>query len=78
LPFYTPPTRNSETGYGLAVDFLHLPVEIAPLANSLGEMKARGGMEYVTDINYTNSNSFRALLQLSLAFNPAWGGFVWH
>jgi hypothetical protein len=78
LPFYTPPTRNSETGYGLAVDFLHLPLEIAPLANSLGEMKARGGMEYVTDINYTNSNSFRALLQLSLAFNPAWGGFVWH
>jgi hypothetical protein len=77
LPFYTPPTRNSETGYGLAVDFLHLPLEIAPLANSLGEMKARGGMEYVTDINYTNSSSFRALLQLSLAFNPAWGGFVW-
>jgi len=41
-------------------------------------MKARAGMEYVTDINYTNSNSFRALLQLSLAFNPAWGGLVWH
>jgi hypothetical protein len=77
LPFYTPPTRNSETGYGLALNFLHLPLEISPLANSLGEMKARGGIEYVTDINYTNNNSFRALLQLSLAFNPSWGGFVW-
>ena len=41
-------------------------------------MKARAGIEYVTDINYTNNNSFRALFQLSLAFNPAWGGFVWH
>ncbi len=78
LPFYTPPTRNSETGYGVAFDFLHLPLEITPLANSLGEMKARAGMEYVTDINYTNNNSFRALVQMSLAFNPAWGGFVWH
>ena len=77
-PFYSPPTRNTETGYGVALDFLHLPLEIAPLANSLGEMKARAGMEYVTDINYTNTNSFRALVQLSLAFNPAWGGFVWH
>jgi Capsule assembly protein Wzi len=77
-PFYKPPTPNTETGYGVALDFLHLPLEIAPLANSLGEMKARAGMEYVTDINSTNQNSFRALLQLSLAFNPSWGGFVWH
>jgi Capsule assembly protein Wzi len=77
LPFYQPPTRNSETGYGVALDFLHLPLEITPLANSLGEMKARAGMEYVTDINYTNSNSFRALVQLSFAFTPSWGGFVW-
>jgi Capsule assembly protein Wzi len=77
LPFYEPPTRNTETGYGLAFDMLHLPVEIAPLANSLGEMKARAGIEYVTDINYTNSDTFRALFQLSMAFNPSWGGFIW-
>ena len=70
--------RNTETGYGMALDFLHLPVEITSLADSLGEMKARAGVEYVTDINYSNNNSFRALLQLSLAFNPSWGGFVWH
>ncbi|MGC2755143.1 capsule assembly Wzi family protein, partial [Candidatus Binatus sp.] len=58
-PFYSPPLRNTETGYGLALNFLHLPLEIAPLANSLGEMKARAGIEYVTDINYTNNDSFR-------------------
>ncbi|MFZ0677686.1 capsule assembly Wzi family protein [Candidatus Binatus sp.] len=77
LPFYSPPTRNTETGYGLALNFLHLPLEIAPLANSLGEMKARAGIEYVTDINYTNTDSFRALFQLSMSFNPSWGGLVW-
>jgi len=77
LPTYQPPTRNTETGYGVALDFMRLPLEIQPLANSLGEMKARAGMEYVTDINYTNSNSFRALVQLSFAFTPSWGGFVW-
>jgi hypothetical protein len=77
LPGYQPPTRNTETGYGMAFDLLRLPLEITPLANSLGEMKARAGMEYVTDINYTNSSSFRALVQLSFAFTPSWGGFVW-
>jgi hypothetical protein len=41
-------------------------------------MKARAGMEYVTDINYTNDNTFRALVQLSFAFSPSWGGLIWH
>ena len=68
---------NTETGYGVALDFLHLPLEIGALANSLGEMKARAGAEYVSDINYTSANSFRALLQLSFAFTPSWGGLVW-
>jgi len=71
-------THNTETGYGVALDFMRLPLEIQPLADSLGEMKARAGMEYVSDINYSNDNTFRALLQLSFAFNPSWGGFVWH
>ena len=65
LPNYQPPTRNTETGYGVALDFMHLPLEIQPLADSLGEMKARAGMEYVTDVNSTNDNTFRALLQLN-------------
>ncbi|MGD0119656.1 MAG: capsule assembly Wzi family protein [Candidatus Binatus sp.] len=78
LPNYQPPTRNTETGYGVALDFMHLPIEIQPLADSLGEMKARAGLEYVSDINATNDNTLRALLQLSFAFNPSWGGFVWH
>jgi hypothetical protein len=78
LPNYQPPTRNTETGYGVALDFMHLPLEIQPLADSLGEMKARAGLEYVSDINATNDNTLRALLQLSFAFNPSWGGFVWH
>ncbi len=78
LPTFQPALRNTETGYGVALDLLRLPLEIEPLANSLGEMKARAGMEYVTDINYTNDNSFRALVQLSFAFSPSWGGLVWH
>jgi capsule assembly protein Wzi len=77
-PTYQPIERNTETGYGIAFDMLRLPMEIQPLADSLGEMKARAGMEYVTDINYTTANSFRALVQLSLSFTPSWGGFVWH
>ena len=76
-PSFNRSVRNTETGYGVAFDFLHLPLEISPLANSLGEMKARAGMEYVSDINYSNANSFRALVQLSFAFTPSWGGLVW-
>src|SRR5271168_2889812 len=36
-------THNTETGYGVALDFMRLPLEIQPLADSLGEMKARAG-----------------------------------
>ncbi len=74
---FDPLGSNTETGYGVAFDLLHLPLEISALANSLGEMKARAGVEYVSDVNYSNDNSFRALLQLSFAFTPSWGGFVW-
>jgi len=68
---------NTETGYGVAFDFLHLPLEVGALANSLGEMKARAGVEYVSDVNYGNANSLRALVQLSFGFTPSWGGLVW-
>ena len=74
---FVPLGRNTETGYGVAFDLLHLPLEISPLANSLGEMKARAGIEYVSDINYSTDSSLRALLQLSFAFTPSWGGLVW-
>lgn len=76
-PTFQPLVRNTETDYGVAFDFLHLPLEMGLLANSLGEMKGRAGVEYVSDINYTNANSFRALVQLSFAFTPSWGGLVW-
>jgi len=40
-------------------------------------MKARAGIEYVSDINYSNESSIRALFQLSFALTPSWGGLVW-
>ena len=74
---FNPPTRNTETSYGMAFDFLHLPVEMRAFADSLGEMKGRTAIEYVSDVNYSNASSMRALVQLSFAFTPGWGGFVW-
>jgi hypothetical protein len=75
---FNPPTRNTEISYGMGFDFLHLPLEIGMLADSLGEMKARTALEYVNDVNYTNQSSMRALLQLSFSFTPSWSGLVWH
>jgi hypothetical protein len=76
-PYGLSSSDATETGYGVAFDFLHLPLEIRPAANSLGEMKVRAGVEYVSDVNYTNANSLRALVQISFGFSPSWGGLVW-
>jgi hypothetical protein len=74
---FNPPTRNTETAYGVAFDFLRLPLEMRAFADSLGEMKARTAVEYVSDVNYSSSSSMRAMVQFSFAFTPSWGGFVW-
>ncbi len=70
--------NKDETSVGFAFDFLHLPVEFVRAADSLGEMRARTGVEYVSNINYTTHTSVRALVQLSFGLTPGWPSFVWH
>ena len=69
---------SDEKSFGISLDFLHLPVEISRLSDSLGEMRGRTGVEYVDNVNYTTHSSMRALVQLSFSFTPSWGGLVWH
>jgi hypothetical protein len=70
--------NKNETSVGFAFDFMHLPVEFVRAADSLGELRARTGVEYVSNINYTTHTSVRALLQLSVGLTPGWPSFVWH
>lgn len=70
--------NKDETSVGFAFDFLHLPVEFVRAADSLGEIRARTGVEYVSNINYTTQTSLRALVQLSFGLTPGWPSFVWH
>ncbi len=83
--FYTeraPETNRAillkEHSGGAAVDFWHLPVEISPLGESLGEMRGTLSTEYVENINYSTRNSLRMMLQLSFGLTPAWSSMVWH
>jgi hypothetical protein len=69
---------KDETSVGLAFDFLHLPVEFVRAADSLGEVRTRTAVEYVTNINYTTQTSVRALVQLSIGLTPGWPSFQWH
>jgi hypothetical protein len=73
-----PAGLRNESSYGVGLDFLHLPIEIGALSNSLGEMRARTAFEYVNNVNYTSNTSMRAMVQLSVGFTPSWGGLVWH
>jgi Capsule assembly protein Wzi len=70
--------NKNETTVGFAFDFLHLPVEFVRAADSLGEMRARTGVEYVSNLNYTTHTTVRALVQLSFGLTPGWPSFVWH
>ncbi len=76
VPTFPAGLRN-ESSYGVAFNFLHLPVEIGALSNSLGEMRASTAFEYVNNVNYTGNTSMRAMVQLSFGFTPSWGGLVW-
>ncbi|HUY27903.1 MAG TPA: capsule assembly Wzi family protein [Candidatus Binataceae bacterium] len=67
----------NESGFGGAFDIFHLPFEIAPLGDSLGEVQARAAAEYVENINYSNHSSVRTMLQLTFALTPAWNSLQW-
>ena len=68
---------NNESGFGGALDFFHLPFEIRPLGDSLGEIQARTAVEYVEDINYTTHSSVRTMLQLTFGLTPAMSSLEW-
>jgi hypothetical protein len=70
--------NKNETSWGLAFDFLHLPVQFARAADTLGELRARTAVEYVDDINYSTHTSVRALVQLSFGITPSWPSLTWH
>ncbi|MGH7866010.1 MAG: capsule assembly Wzi family protein [Candidatus Binataceae bacterium] len=68
---------GNEQSYGVALDFIHLPIEISYLAGSLGEMRGRVAVEYVNGINYTNQNSMRAMVELVVGLTPSWPSLRW-
>jgi hypothetical protein len=69
---------NNESGFGGAFDFFHLPFEITPLGDSLGEVQVRTALEYCENINYSTHNSMRTMLQLTFGLTPAWSSLVWN
>jgi hypothetical protein len=69
---------TNESGFGGALDFFHLPFEINPLGDSLGEVQARTALEYCENINYSTRNSMRTMLQLTFGLTPAWSSLQWN
>ncbi len=67
----------NESGFGGALDIFHMPFEIRPLGDSLGEMQARTAVEYVEGINYSNHSSVRTMLQLTFGLTPAMSSLEW-
>ncbi len=68
---------NKEQTFGATLDFLNLPIEMHTVTDSLAEIKARAGIAYVSDLNYTNGHTLQGLFQLTLGVTPAWPSIVW-
>jgi hypothetical protein len=75
--FYTrrdPPTRTNgfakEQSAGFAFDLFGLPLAMSRNGGLLGEIRARTAFEYVNNVNFTASNSFRVGIVFSGAILP--------
>lgn len=70
---------HKERSGGLAVDLLRLAEKMQRLDGGLGELRARGAVEYVHSINYArDTNSLRFTFMLSAGFTPAFESLIWH
>jgi hypothetical protein len=76
-PGYSASGGNNENGGGIAFDLLRLPVKFKRLDGALGDFQARTAVEYVSDVNYLNHNSVRALLTLTVGLTPQGGLLEW-
>ena len=68
--------RNTETGYGLALNFLHLPLRDSAAGEFARRDESARGHGIRDRHQLHQLKFFPRTLQLSLAFNPAWGGLV--
>ncbi len=68
---------SNENGFGAAINLLHIPFRLQSSADSLGQISARASVEYVQHVNYSTTNSVRALLLLSFGFTPPWPSLKW-
>ena len=69
--------RKERSG-GIAFDLLRLAERMQRLGGGLGELRARGAVEYVHSLNYArDTNSLRFTFMLSAGFTPALRSWSW-
>ena len=70
---------HKERRGGVAVDILRLAERLQKLGGGLGELRARGAVEYVHSINFArDTNSLRFTFMFSGSLTPAFESVVWH
>lgn len=69
---------HKERSGGMAVDILRLAERLQRLGGGLGELRARGAVEYVHGINFArDTNSLRFTFMLSGSLTPALPSWTW-
>jgi hypothetical protein len=69
--------RYKEHSVGAAIDLWTVPGPLPGSHGMLVDMRARNAYEYVQDINFTRSGSFRTLFMLSFGITPNWDSIKW-
>jgi len=78
-PRFGVPGLHKERSGGAAIDLLRLAEKIPKLRGALGEVRARGAIEYVHSINYApQTSSLRFTMMLSLGLTPALPNWSWN
>lgn len=67
----------NERAEGVAFELLRLPVKLRRLDGAMGDLQVRVGFEYVGNENFTQHNSLRTLLNISIGLSPRNGAITW-
>jgi hypothetical protein len=68
---------EAEHGVGLTIDLKRLPFALKPLAPALADFDLSAGAEYVSHINYSEANSTRVMLAVTIGLTPPSGVLTW-
>jgi hypothetical protein len=68
---------NKERSGGINLELWRLPARFSSASSTIAELRVRGALEVVDNMNFSARTSVRALVVISVGIDPGWGRLTW-